>query len=63
MARMVQSGEVSSSTELVQTAASHDIAQISASTARSTLHQKGLKAMHMVGKPLLTRAHKRTRLV
>ncbi|RYG91636.1 hypothetical protein EON65_59370 [archaeon] len=59
---MAQSGEVSSSTDLVQTAASHDIAQISASTARSMLHQEGLKAMHMVERPLLTRAHKRSRL-
>ncbi|RYG95900.1 hypothetical protein EON65_55245, partial [archaeon] len=62
LARMAQSGEVSSSTDLVQTAASHDIAQISARTARCTLHQEGLKAMHMVGRPLLTRAHKRRRL-
>ncbi|RYH17965.1 hypothetical protein EON65_27845, partial [archaeon] len=62
LARMAQSGEVSSSTDLVQTAASHDIAQISARTARNMLQQVGLKAMRMVGRPLLTRAHKRRRL-
>ncbi|RYY73513.1 hypothetical protein EON63_19900, partial [archaeon] len=37
-------------------------AQISARTARRALQQEGLKAMHMVGRPLLTRAHKRRRL-
>ncbi|RYG95555.1 hypothetical protein EON65_55800, partial [archaeon] len=62
LARMAQSGEVSSSTDLVQTAASHDIAQVSARTARRALQQVGLKAMRMVGRPLLTRAHKRRRL-
>ncbi|RYG95129.1 hypothetical protein EON65_56430 [archaeon] len=62
LARMAQSGEVSSSTDLARTAASHDIAQISARTARRALQQEGLKAMHMVGRPLLTRAHKRRRL-
>ncbi|RYG95422.1 hypothetical protein EON65_56010 [archaeon] len=59
LARMAQSGEVSSATDLV---ASHDIVQISASIARNMLHQEGLKAMHMVERPLLTRAHKRRRL-
>ncbi|RYH14796.1 hypothetical protein EON65_33000 [archaeon] len=59
---MAQSDEVSSATDLVQTAASHDIVQISASTARNMLHQEGLKAMHMVERPLLTHAHKRSRL-
>ncbi|RYG96157.1 hypothetical protein EON65_54840, partial [archaeon] len=35
---------------------------ISARTARRMLHRKGLHAMHMIKKPLLTREHKRRRL-
>lgn len=62
LARMVVKGEVSTATDLTQTAASHEIVRISARTARRTLHKQGLKAMHMVSKPLLTRAHKRKRL-
>jgi hypothetical protein len=58
---MVQRGEINSAPQLVQTAASLGIAQISASTARNVLHQEGLKAMHMVEKPRLTRAHKKRR--
>jgi hypothetical protein len=59
---MVQSGEVNSAIELVQTAASLGIAQISTSTVRNVFHQEVLKAMHMVERPFLTRAHKRRRL-
>jgi transposase len=62
LARMVQKGEVSTATELTQTAATHEIVHISASTARRMLHKQGLKAMHTISKPLLTRAHKRKRL-
>ena len=51
---MTQTGEVSTATELAQTAASHEIIHISASTARRALHKEGLKAMHMVNRPLLT---------
>ncbi|RYG99869.1 hypothetical protein EON65_49880, partial [archaeon] len=40
----------------------HAITHISASTARRMLHLKGLHAMHMIKKPLLTREHKRKRL-
>lgn len=62
LARMAQSGEVSTAPELAFSAASHDIAHVSASTASRALHQEGLKAMHMIRKPLLTREHKRRRL-
>jgi transposase len=62
LARMAQSGEVSTAPELAQAAASQDIAQISASSARRELHHAGLQAKHMVRKPLLTREHKRKRL-
>lgn len=62
LARMAQSGEVNTASELALTAASHDIVHISASTARNVLHQQGLQAMHMIRKPLLTRGHKRKRL-
>jgi hypothetical protein len=55
-------GAVNSAPELVQTAASLDIAQISASTARNVLHEEGLKAMHMIERPHLTRAHRKRRL-
>jgi hypothetical protein len=55
-------GEINSATELVQTSASLGIAQISTSTVSNELHQEGLKAMHMVERPLITRAHKRRRL-
>ena len=62
LSRMIQSGEVSTATELAHTAASQHICHISARTARNVLHQEGLKAMHMVKRPLLTRSHKRKRL-
>jgi transposase len=62
LARMVQKGEIRTATELAQTATSHEIVHISARTARRTLHEQGLKAMRMINKPLLTRAHKRKRL-
>jgi transposase len=62
LARMAQSGEVSTATELAHVAASHGIVHTSASTVRRTLHQEGLQAMHMIKKPLLTRQHKRKRL-
>ncbi|RYY86452.1 hypothetical protein EON63_05780, partial [archaeon] len=39
-----------------------DIAHVSARTTRNMLHGEGLKAMHTIRKPLLTRAHKRKRL-
>ncbi|RYH10725.1 hypothetical protein EON65_39350 [archaeon] len=52
----------STATELAQTAAAQDIAHISARTARNMLHDEGLKPMHTIRKPLLTRAHKRKRL-
>ncbi|RYG94149.1 hypothetical protein EON65_57900 [archaeon] len=58
LARMTQSGEVSTAPELALVAASHDITHISASTARRMLHREGLHAMHMIKKPLLTREHK-----
>jgi transposase len=62
LARMAQSGEVKTAPELSLVAASHDIVHFSASTARRVMHEQGLKAMHMVKKPLLTREHKRKRL-
>ncbi|RYH21677.1 hypothetical protein EON65_20295, partial [archaeon] len=62
LARMTQSGEVSTAPELALLAASHDITHICASTARRMLHHEGLHAMHMIKKPLLTREHKRKRL-
>jgi transposase len=62
LARIVQKGEVDNASELVIVAAAHDIAHISARTARRVLHQQGLNAMHMIKKPLLTREHKRKRL-
>ncbi|RYG93394.1 hypothetical protein EON65_58995, partial [archaeon] len=62
LARMAQSGEVSTASELALVAASHDITHISARTARRMLHHEGLHAMHMIKKPLLTREHKRKRL-
>lgn len=62
LARMMQRGEVSTSSELALTAASCDVALISESTVCRTLHQAGLNAMHTIPKPLLTRAHKRKRL-
>ncbi|RYH04746.1 helix-turn-helix domain-containing protein, partial [archaeon] len=61
LARMTQSGEVSTASELALLAASHDITRISARTARRMLHHEGLHAMHMIKKPLLTREHKRKR--
>ncbi|RYH05504.1 hypothetical protein EON65_44505 [archaeon] len=62
LARMAQSGEVSTAPELALTAASHDLVHASASTASRVLHQEGLKTMHMIRKPLLTHEHKRRRL-
>ncbi|RYG95753.1 hypothetical protein EON65_55480, partial [archaeon] len=62
LARMTQSGEVSTAPGLALLAASHDVTHISASTARRMLHHEGLHAMHMIKKPLLTREHKRKRL-
>ncbi|RYH28514.1 hypothetical protein EON65_11920 [archaeon] len=62
LARMTQSGEVSTASELALLAASHDTTHISASIARRMLHHEGLHAMHMIKKPLLTREHKRKRL-
>ncbi|RYH13443.1 hypothetical protein EON65_35645 [archaeon] len=59
---MAQNGEVSTAPELALTAAFHDITHVSASTARRLLHQEGLKALHMIRKPLVTREHKRSRL-
>ncbi|RYG68243.1 hypothetical protein EON64_05615 [archaeon] len=38
------------------------MAHISQRTARKVLHHEGLKAMHTIRKPLLTRTHKRKRL-
>ncbi|RYY00593.1 MAG: hypothetical protein EOO53_21580, partial [Gammaproteobacteria bacterium] len=55
-------GGVETATELAQTAAALDIAHVSARTTRNMLHDEGLKAMHMIRKPLLTRTHKRKRL-
>ena len=62
LARMTSRGDVETATELAETAAAHDIAHISARTARRVLHDEGLKAMHTIKKPLLTREHKRKRL-
>ncbi|RYG96612.1 hypothetical protein EON65_54140 [archaeon] len=62
LARIARSGEVRTATELAHVAASHDIAHTRACTAMQVLHQQGLKAMHTIKKPLLTRAHKRKRL-
>ncbi|RYG97527.1 helix-turn-helix domain-containing protein [archaeon] len=45
LARMVQSGEVSTAPELALTAASHDLVHVSTSTASRVLHQEGLKAI------------------
>ena len=50
---MIQSEEVNTATELAQTAATQEIAHVSARTVRNVLHQEGLKAMHMVKRPLL----------
>ncbi|RYY69581.1 hypothetical protein EON63_23535 [archaeon] len=36
-----------------------DIAHVSQRTARRVLHDEGLKAMHTIRKPFLTRTHKR----
>ncbi|RYG98436.1 hypothetical protein EON65_51445 [archaeon] len=54
LARIMQSGEVSNASELALVAASYNVVHISARTVRRVLHQEGLKAMHMVKKPLLT---------
>ncbi|RYG64062.1 hypothetical protein EON64_14745, partial [archaeon] len=62
LARMTQSGEVSTAPELALLTASHDITHICASTASRMLQLEGLQAMHMIKKPLLTREHKRKRL-
>ncbi|RYH13034.1 hypothetical protein EON65_36640, partial [archaeon] len=62
LARMALRGDVETATDLAQTAAILDIAHISARTARNMLHEEGLKAMHTIRKPLLTRTHTRKRL-
>ncbi|RYG93688.1 hypothetical protein EON65_58540 [archaeon] len=62
LARMALRGDVETATELAQTAAALDIARVSARTTRNMLHGEGLKAMHTIRKPLLTRTHKRKRL-
>ena len=62
LARMVQIGEVGTATELAHVAVSHNMPHVSARTMRRVLHKQGLKAMHMVKKPLLTRLHKKKRL-
>ncbi|RYD53938.1 MAG: hypothetical protein EOP56_19755 [Sphingobacteriales bacterium] len=59
---MALRGDVETATELAQTAAAQDIAHISQRTDRNVLHDVGLKAMHTIRKPLLTRTHKRIRL-
>ncbi|RYG63777.1 hypothetical protein EON64_15255 [archaeon] len=59
---MALRGDVKSATELAQTAAALGIAHVSATTARNMLHGEGLKAMHTIRKPLLTRTHRRKRL-
>ncbi|RYG95712.1 hypothetical protein EON65_55555 [archaeon] len=56
LARMALRGDVETATEITQ------IAHISQRTARNVLHHEGLKAMHTIRKPLLTRTHKRKRL-
>ncbi|RYY83771.1 hypothetical protein EON63_10490 [archaeon] len=48
-----------SATELAKSAAAHNIAHVSQRTARRVLHGEGLKAIHTIRKPLLTRTHKR----
>ncbi|RYH04839.1 hypothetical protein EON65_46335 [archaeon] len=63
LARMALRGDVETATELAQTAAALDIAHVSARTTLNMLHDEGLKAMHAIRKPLLTRTHKRKRLV
>ncbi|RYF81093.1 MAG: hypothetical protein EON98_12790 [Chitinophagaceae bacterium] len=62
LARMTLRGDVASATELAKSAADHDIAHVSAGAIRNVLHDEGLKAMHIIRKPLLTRTHKRKRL-
>ncbi|RYG97118.1 hypothetical protein EON65_53350 [archaeon] len=57
LARMALRGDVETATELAQTAAAHNIAHVSAGAIRNVLHGEGLKAMHTIRKPLLTRAH------
>lgn len=62
LTRMIQKGEVKSCTELAQAASSEGIINISSRTARRELHKAGLKVMHMIRRPMLTRAHKKKRL-
>ncbi|RYG95697.1 hypothetical protein EON65_55575 [archaeon] len=62
LARMTQSGEVSTAPELALLAASHNVVHISARTVRRVLHRQGVQALHTVKKSLLTREHKRRRL-
>ncbi|RYG93944.1 helix-turn-helix domain-containing protein, partial [archaeon] len=57
LARMALRGDVETAIELVEAAAAQDIAHVSQRTARRVLHDEGLKAMHMIRKPLLTRTH------
>ncbi|RYG96560.1 hypothetical protein EON65_54210 [archaeon] len=53
---------VETTTDLAETAAAQDIAHICQKTARRVLHDKGLKAMHTIKKPFLTRENGRTLL-
>jgi len=62
LVRMVQSGEVSTATQLAQVATTELDISISASYAQKMLHEEGLKALHVIPKPLLTDAHKQQRL-
>jgi transposase len=61
-ARMTQKGEVSTPCELIHAALSQGDIHISASTVRRALHKEGLKPMHTIRRPMLTRAHKKKRL-
>ena len=62
LTRMILRGDVGTATELAETAAAHDIAHITPQAARNVLHDEGLKAMHTIRKPLLTRLNMKTRL-
>ncbi|RYY77505.1 MAG: hypothetical protein EOO69_13930 [Moraxellaceae bacterium] len=59
---MALRGDVETATALAKSAAAHDIAHVSAGAIGNVLHDEGLKAMHTIRKPLLTRTHKRKRL-
>jgi transposase len=62
LARIMQTGEVKSCTGLAQAATSQEVINISSRTANRELHKAGLKAMHMIKRPMLTRSHKKKRL-